>query len=342
MATNVELESRMMNGASYEPRSQGKKPARSDVQRIQIIDSHTGGEPTRLVLAGAPDLGAGSLAERLERFRSEYDWFRSAIVNEPRGSDVVVGALLCEPQDCSCAAGVIFFNNVGYLGMCGHGTIGLIVSLAHLGRIAPGEHRVETPVGIVTATLHESCEVTVANVPSYRQAAKISVDVPGFGKVRGDVAWGGNWFFLVEEHDLDLSLKNIEKLIEFTWAVRQALNASGIAGDGGHEIDHIELFGPSEIPGVNSNNFVLCPGKAYDRSPCGTGTSAKLACLYADGKLWPGEVWKQESIVGSVFEGSIEVRDGKVHPKIKGSAFISGEGELILDPRDPFRNGIRE
>lgn len=253
----------------------------------------------------------------------------------------MVGALLCEPVDRSCAAGVIFFNNVGYLGMCGHGTIGLISSLAHLGRIATGEHRVETPVGIVTARLHESGDVTIGNVASFRAAAKVTVEVPGYGNVCGDIAWGGNWFFLVEDHPLQLTLNNIEALTNFTWSLRQALNASGITGDDGHEIDHIELFSPSQIPGVNSKNFVLCPGKAYDRSPCGTGTSAKLACLYADGKLREGEVWKQESIVGSVFEGTIEVRDGRVHPRITGSAFISGEGELVLDSRDPFRNGIR-
>jgi 4-hydroxyproline epimerase len=310
-------------------------------QRIRVIDSHTGGEPTRLVIAGGPDLGKGSISERLERFRSRYDCFRSAVVNEPRGSDVVVGALLCDPVDRACAAGVIFFNNVGYLGMCGHGSIGLIVSLAHLGRIQPGDHRIETPVGIVTATLDQTGEVTVSNVPSYRKARNVSLDVAGFGPVRGDVAWGGNWFFLVEEHGFELTLKNVEALTDFTWAVRQALHRAGIAGDDGHEIDHVELFGPSKIPGINSKSFVLCPGKAYDRSPCGTGTSAKLACLYADGKLREGQVWRQESIVGSVFEGSIQVRDGKVHPRIKGSAFISAESELVLDPSDPFCHGIR-
>ena len=311
------------------------------VRKVRVIDSHTGGEPTRLVVSGGPDLGHGPLVERLKLFREKFDWFRSAVVNEPRGSDVVVGALLCEPLDPTCAAGVIFFNNVGYLGMCGHGTIGLIVSLAHMGRIEAGEHRVETPVGIVTATLHEGSEVTVSNVPSYRKAAKLPVEVPGFGVVHGDVAWGGNWFFLVEDHGMELKLQNAESLTAFTWSVRQALKAAGISGDGGQEIDHIELFSPSEIPGVNSRNFVLCPGKAYDRSPCGTGTSAKLACLQADGKLREGQVWRQESIVGSVFEGSILLRDGKVHPSIKGSAFISAEAELVLDPRDPFANGIR-
>jgi 4-hydroxyproline epimerase len=310
-------------------------------RKIRVIDSHTGGEPTRLVVSGGPDLGNGPLAERLRRFRENHDAFRSAVVNEPRGSDVVVGALLCEPVDRSCAAGVIYFNNVGYLGMCGHGTIGLVVTLAYMGKIKAGQHRIETPVGTVTAILHEDGQVTVNNVASYRLAADVAVEVPGYGTVRGDVAWGGNWFFLVREHSLELELKNVEALTEFTWAVRQALTTAGISGKDGAEIDHIELYAPSGLAGVNSKNFVLCPGKAYDRSPCGTGTSAKLACLFADGKLREGEVWKQESIVGSVFEGTIKVLDGQVLPSIKGSAFVNAEAELILDPRDPFCMGIR-
>ena len=340
MPSSAELRLSVKDLLNADSQRQRQLLNRFTVQRVRIIDSHTGGEPTRLVLSGGPDLGSGAVAERLKRFRSDCDWFRSAVVNEPRGSDVIVGALLCEPSDRSCATGVIFFNNVGYLGMCGHGTIGLIVSLAHIGRIGIGNHRVETPVGIVGAVLHQNGEVTVSNVPSYRKAAKVAVDVPGYGSVCGDIAWGGNWFFLVEKHGLEVTLKNVEALAAFAWAVRQALNDSGITGDSGQEIDHIELFAPSQIHGVNSKNFVLCPGKAYDRSPCGTGTSAKLACLYADGKLRQGDVWRQESLVGSVFEGTIEVRDEIVYPRIKGSAFISGEGELVLDPRDPFCNGI--
>ncbi len=312
-----------------------------ELRKIRVIDSHTGGEPTRLVISGGPDLGRGPLGERLRRLRMEHDAFRSAVVNEPRGSDVVVGALLCEPVDPSCAAGVIYFNNVGYLGMCGHGTIGLVVTLAYMGKIKPGQHRIETPVGAVTAELHEDGQVTVNNVASYRLAADAEVEVPGYGRVRGDVAWGGNWFFLVREHNLELTLKNVEQLTSFTWAVRQALTAAGITGKDGAEIDHVELYAPSQLPGVNSKNFVLCPGKAYDRSPCGTGTSAKMACLFADGKLRPGQVWKQESIVGSVFEGSIRVVDGQVCPSITGSAFVNAEADLILDPRDPFCLGIR-
>jgi 4-hydroxyproline epimerase len=306
-----------------------------------VIDSHTGGEPTRVVISGGPDLGNGTMAERMERFRVEHDNFRSAVVNEPRGSDVVVGALLCEPVDDSCAAGVIFFNNVGYLGMCGHGTIGLVTTLAWLDRIKPGDHRIETPVGTVTATLHESGEVTVANVPSYRKSKAVTVDVPGHGPVTGDVAWGGNWFFMVSDHGQALSLDNVEELTEFTWRIRQALERQGITGDNGRQIDHIDLFGPPSITGADSRNFVLCPGKSYDRSPCGTGTSAKLACLYADGKLKEGEVWRQESIVGSVFEGTISMVDGNLYPRIKGTAYVNAEATLILDERDPFCWGIR-
>ena len=294
-----------------------------------------------MIVSGGPDLGKGPVPARLERFRSEYDAFRSAVVNEPRGSDVMVGALLCEPVVPACAAGVIFFNNVGYLGMCGHGTIGLIATLSYMGRIAAGEHRVETPVGTVGAVLHPNGEVTVNNVPSYRSATKVTVKVPGFGEVCGDVAWGGNWFFLIEASGQEITLSNVESLTAFTWAVRQALNANGMTGTNGQEIDHIEVFGPSKLPGIDGKNFVLCPGKAYDRSPCGTGTSAKLACLYADGKLREGQIWKQESIVGSVFEGTVKVSDGQIYPSIKGSAFVNAEADLVLDPRDPFCMGIR-
>ena len=310
-------------------------------RRVRVIDSHTGGEPTRLVVSGGPDLGRGPLSERVQHFRNEHDSFRSAVVNEPRGSDVIVGALLCEPVDPSCAAGVIFFNNVGYLGMCGHGTIGLMATLSYMNRIKPGEHRIETPVGTVSAILHPDGQVTVNNVASYRLNANVEVDVPRYGKVYGDVAWGGNWFFLVRQHNLELSLKNIEELTNFTWSIRHALGQQGITGAENQEIDHIELFGPSDLPAVDSKNFVLCPGKAYDRSPCGTGTSAKLACLYADARLREGQVWKQESIVGSVFEGSVVLRDGKIYPSIKGSAFVNADAELLLDPKDPFCMGIR-
>jgi 4-hydroxyproline epimerase len=310
------------------------------LERIHVVDSHTGGEPTRIIVSGGPDLGPGSVAEQVERFRLDHDFLRGALANEPRGSEVVVGGILCKPVDPASTAGVIFFNNVGYLGMCVHGTIGLVTTLAYLGKITYGDHRIETPVGAVTATLHETGEVTVVNVASKRTAANVTVRVAGYGAVTGDVSWGGNWFFLVNDNSIELNTANIEKLTEFAWAIRQALATNGIIGSDGKEIDHVELFRPSRKPGIQSQNFVLCPGKAYDRSPCGTGTSAKLACLYADGKLLPGEIWRQESIVGSVFEAQFRIEDGQVLPIIKGSAFITADADVILDPRDPFRNGI--
>jgi 4-hydroxyproline epimerase len=328
------------------------------VQRIQVIDSHTGGEPTRVVIAGGPDLGSGSLVERRALLRERFDTFRSAVVNEPRGSDVIVGAILCEPVDRDCAAGVIFFNNVGMLHMCGHGTIGVAVTLGHLGRIGAGRHRLETPVGVVTVEYDGRNTATIENVPSFRHAAGVTIPVEGIGPVTGDVAWGGNWFFLVGEHGQVLELANVERLTDYTWRVRQALERAGITGARGGEIDHIELFGPPRDPGAQSRNFVLCPGKAYDRSPCGTGTSAKLACLYADGKLREGQLWRQESILGSIFEGRVRVvpgplcvaqgkgrehaeEGGQIIPSITGSAWVTAEATLLLDSGDPFQMGIR-
>jgi proline racemase len=308
------------------------------MKRIKVIDSHTGGEPTRVVIDGMPDLGGGSIAARRERFVKEFDRYRAACINEPRGSDVIVGALLVEPEDKTCTAGVIFFNNVGVIGMCGHGTIGLMVTLAHMGRIKPGEHRIDTPVGVVTATLHPDHRVSVVNVPSWRREKHVKVEVPGLGGVSGDIAWGGNWFFLVEDHRQKLEAQNVEALTDVSWRIRQAVNARGFS-----DVDHVELYGAAGA-GARARNFVLCPGKAYDRSPCGTGTSAKLACLAADGKLAEGEPWVQESIVGSRFEASYRWLDraaGKVSPRISGTAHITAEATLVLDERDPFCWGIR-
>ncbi|VVO35667.1 4-hydroxyproline epimerase [Pseudomonas fluorescens] len=309
------------------------------MKRITVIDSHTGGEPTRLVTAGFPDLGSGSMAERRQRLADHHDQWRAACMLEPRGSDVLVGALLCEPVDPTACAGVIFFNNSGYLGMCGHGTIGLVASLAHLGKIGPGVHSIETPVGTVQATLHQDRSVSVRNVPAYRYRKGLTLQVPGLGQVVGDIAWGGNWFFLIAEHGLQIAGDNLEALTAYTFAVQQALEAQGIRGEDGGLIDHVELFAEDEQ--ADSRNFVLCPGKAYDRSPCGTGTSAKLACLAADGKLQPGQIWRQASVIGSEFEGSYEIDGERIVPTIRGRAYISAETSLIIEQDDPFAWGIR-
>ena len=305
---------------------------------IGVIDSHTGGEPTRVVFSGGPELGGGTVAERLEVFRKEHDRFRSAIVNEPRGSDVLVGALLCEPAVPDCATGVIFFNNIGFLGMCGHGAIGVIATLEHMGAIFAGEHRIETPVGIVTATLNADRTVSVGNVPSYRKARAVSVAVEGMGNVTGDVAYGGNWFFLVGNHAIAPKAATVGQLTDCAWRIRCAVNAQGFP-----EVDHVELFGPPACGG-DSRSFVLCPGKAYDRSPCGTGTSAKLACLAADGELGEDTDWTQESIVGSKFTARYRWLDrakGTIAPLIIGRAHITSEATLILDDDDPFCWGLQ-
>jgi 4-hydroxyproline epimerase len=311
------------------------------VHRIRIIDSHTAGEPTRVVLAGGPDLGDGPLAERRELFAQRFDHVRSAIVNEPRGSDPLVGALLTGPDRSDSAAGVIFFNTVGTLGMCGHGTIGLVATLAHLGRIGPGDHRIDTPVGAVTVRLLPSGEVSVENVPSYRFRRDVPLVVPGWGEVRGDVAWGGNWFFLVRTPAVPLDPAHVDGLTAYTLAIRGALTAAGVTGAHGAAIDHVELFGPPGAPGADSRNFVLCPGGAYDRSPCGTGTSAKVACLAADGLLAEGALWRQEGIAGGLFTASYRTEGGHIIPTITGRAYITGEADLLLDPEDPFCWGIR-
>ncbi len=311
--------------------------------RIQVIDTHTAGEPTRVVISGGPDLGSDSLAARRERFRSEFDDIRSAIINEPRGSDVLVGALICPPTKPQYAAGVVFFNNVSVLNMCGHGTIGVAVALAHAGNISPGVHTLETSVGPVPFELHDdNTTVTIENVPSYRYRSNVAVDIQGHGEVLGDIAWGGNWFFLVHDHGQGLQHANVDVLTDFTMRIRAALESNGITGENGGEIDHIELCSDSKSPECDSRNFVLCPGGAWDRSPCGTGTSARLACLAADGHLQPGDVWQQESIIGSRFEGTYQPGDnGTVIPRITGPAWVTAEATLLLDPRDPFRSGIR-
>ena len=310
------------------------------MKKISVIDSHTGGEPTRLIIAGGPDLGDGTIAERSARFGAEHSKLISAVIGEPRASDVFVGGLICEPSDEKYSTGIIFYDADGVLRMCGHGTIGTLVSLYHLGKIEPGSHLIETEVGTVEAMLLDRNTVQFKNVPSWRSKKDATVEVPGFGQIVGDVAWGGNWFFLVKHCPIDLHVSNEAALIEFGSLIRDQLRTDGIAGDDGDAIRHIEIHGPSETANIDARNFVLCPGGAYDRSPCGTGTSAKVACLAADGLLKPGDVWRQESIVGSVFEASFE-RDGDdIIPMIKGTAYITGELELLLDPADPFCYGI--
>ncbi len=311
---------------------------------VAFVDSHTAGEPTRVVISGFPELPGDTLAEQRTAFARHFDHWRTFINNEPRGSDVLVSALLVEPQTPGCVAGVIFFNNAGVLRMCGHGTIGVITTLAFLGRLGAGEHRLDTPVGVVSATLHPDGRVSVTNVPARRHLKGVTVVVPGVGPVSGDVAWGGNWFFLTEAGDRPVNMEALADLNDYTAKLKTALEAAGVTGDDGEMVDHIEVFAPGSVAPdgtkADSRSFVLCPGGAYDRSPCGTGTSAKLACLAADGKLAPGELWVQESVIGSRFEARYDVQDSQIIPTITGRAYVTARGELLRQGGDPYVWGI--
>jgi 4-hydroxyproline epimerase len=313
------------------------------MQRVHVVDSHTEGEPTRVVLDGAPDLGGGSVAAQARMFRERFDWFRAAVVNEPRGHDALVGALVVPAAAPGAVCGVIFFNNVGQLNACGHGTIGLARTLAHIGRIGVGRHLFETPVGVVSVDIDAEGGIALDNVPSYRHAHDVAVDVHVDGRTRvmhGDVAWGGNWFFLVADHGEAIEFARVDRLTAVAWAIREALERRGVTGKDGGVIDHVELFGPPSRADCDSKNFVLCPGKAWDRSPCGTGTSAKLACLVADGKLAFGAEWRQESVIGSRFIGRMRAENGAWIPTIRGQAYVTAESTLLIDPGDPFRHGF--
>jgi proline racemase len=309
-------------------------------KKISVIDSHTEGEPTRVVVSGWETPPGRTMIERRESLRTQMDHLRRAVICEPRGHDAIVGALLTPPVSEGSIAGVIYFDDAGYLGMCGHGTIGVVRTLEFMGRVKPGRLSLDTPVGAVGAELSEDGSVVIENVPAYCHARDIELDVPGVGSVRGDVAYGGNWFFVTELPGESLELSNAHHLLGQTRKIRNELKASGVTGGSGAEVDHIEIFGPPSRPDADSRNFVLCPGAAYDRSPCGTGTSAKMAVLWSRGQLAPGQIWRQESVTGSLFTGWLTDRDGKLIPHIRGRAFVTGEATLYFDPLDFFRGGI--
>lgn len=325
------------------PSVKRKKNEMRDVffpRAISVIDSHTEGEPTRVVVAGWKAPEGRTMGQRRENLRLHQNHLRRGVIGEPRGHDALVGALLTPPVEKGSVAGVIFFNDVGYLGMCGHGLIGVVRTLEFQGRLKPGKVRIDTPAGTVGAELHGDGSVSIENVPSYCHAANVELDVPGLARVVGDVAYGGNWFFLTELPEEAIDLPNVDNLLRATRKIREAMRSQGITGSDGAEIDHVEIFGPPSRPDADSRNFVLCPGTAYDRSPCGTGTSAKMAVLWNRGKLAPGQLWRQESVTGSLFTGWLTEQEGKLTPHIQGRAFVTGEATLYFDPRDFFRGGI--
>lgn len=309
--------------------------------KIEVVDSHTEGEPTRVVVSGWPEPRGLTMQEFRDDLAENFDHLRRAIIDEPRGHDAIVGALLTRPVTEGADVGVIFFNNVGYLGMCGHGTIGVVETLAWLGRVEPGAIRLDTPAGLVDVFLDPNGAITIRNVPATCYLLDQRIDVPGLGEINGDIAYGGNWFFITSIPAPALELKNVDELLEVTRKIRATLIERDVTGAGGAEIDHIELMGPSpELGEAGARNFVLCPGGAYDRSPCGTGTSAKLAALYKRGEIELEERWIQESIVGGRFIGWLTKEGADLIPWIRGRAFITGETTLYFSVDDPFRGGL--
>lgn len=309
---------------------------------MHVIDSHTEGEPTRVIVSGGPDLGSGSLAERAKTLATEHKEFYRSVVSEPYGQEAMVGVMLVEPVDPDCVAGVIYFDAAAVIGMCGHGTIGVAATLAHMGKIGVGTHKIETPVGVVEVTLSDANTVTVKNVESHRLHKDVELDIDGVGTVSGDIAYGGNWFFIVDESPTPVIPSNLRNLTETAIKIRHAIQEKQLTGTDGGILDHIVLYGPALTENGHSRNFVLCPDNAYDRSPCGTGSSARLACLAADGRLAPDEEILQESTIGSSYRlRYLPSKEGAVIPIITGQAFVTKEATLIINPNDPLKNGIR-
>ena len=309
-------------------------------ESIEVIDSHTEGEPTRLVVDGWPQPEGESMEARRDDLAARFDHLRRAVVCEPRGYDAIVGALLTPPVREDSEAGIIFFNNTSYLGMCGHGLIGTVRTLEYLGRIGVGRVRLDTPVGQVGGELDDDGSVTIESVPAWSERLDVEIEVPGVGPVTGDIAWGGNWFFLAHLERVDIALSNLDELNRITQGIRSAIDQAGLIPVEDRKLIHVEIFGPPSRADADSRNFVLCPGGEYDRSPCGTGTSAKLAVLVERGELEIGQPWRQESITGTVFTCWLERRNGDLIPHIRGRAWVTGRSTLFFDPTDEFRAGI--
>jgi 4-hydroxyproline epimerase len=303
---------------------------------VRVIDSHTEGEPTRLVVEGLPEPAGNTVQDRVAAIERDFEALYRPLLLEPRAYEAMVGAWMGSPTAEGCIADVVYFNPAGVLGMCGHGTIGVAATLAQTGKLSPGDYRFNTPAGIVGVKIVDPATVQIENIPSYRIAASARLEVEGYGGVVGDVAYGGNHFFLVKNSPIPVISDRMDELGSFTKAVMAAARAQGYP-----DVNHVEVFGPPEREDADSKNYVLCPGGEYDRSPCGTGTSAKLACLAADGKLAPGEVWTQESIIGTAFRAWYRADGDHTRPTIEGRAYITGEATLQFNDDDPLREGIR-
>lgn len=329
-------------------------------QVIQAVDSHTAAEPTRVITGGLPMIRGATMADKRDELKRLHDPIRRSLVLEPRGHDAIILAYLLPPTHDDADLGVVFANDAGYLGMCGHGAIGLATTAVAMGLVAAVEPVTEitldTPVGLIKCRVAveggRPKSVTITNVPSFLYRQRVVVDVHGFGKVAADIAYGGNWFAFVEADQLGLMVEkaHLPVLMQAAIAIREALVRDGVRGvhpDSGEEevIDHVKLFVPLDGEHHGARALTLCPGTAYDRSPCGTGTSAKLAVLHAKGELKTGEQFDSESVLGTRFAARVvaETTVGEfpaIVPEITGSAWITSFATFVIDPDDPCRHGI--
>lgn len=325
---------------------------------FSCIDGHTCGNPVRLVSGGGPLLQGATMMERRAHFLAEYDWIRTGLMFEPRGHDVMSGSILYPPTRDDCDVAILFIETSGCLPMCGHGTIGTVTMAIENGLVkpkTPGVLRLDTPAGLVVAEYRQEGEyveeVRITNVPSFLYAEGLTVDCPQLGEITVDVAYGGNFYAIVEpqKNFRDIADHSAGDLIAWSPVVRQRLNEkySFVHPDnpGINRLSHMLWTGAPRDPQAHARNAVFYGDKAIDRSPCGTGTSARMAQLHAKGRLKAGDDFVHESIIGSLFKGRVERevevagRTGIV-PSIGGWARMTGLNTIFLDDRDPFVKGF--
>ncbi|RWP63420.1 MAG: 4-hydroxyproline epimerase [Mesorhizobium sp.] len=322
------------------------------------IDGHTCGNPVRLVAGGGPLLNGATMMERRAHFLAEYDWIRTGLMFEPRGHDVMSGSILYPPTRPDCDVAILFIETSGCLPMCGHGTIGTVTMAIEHGLVkpkTPGLLRLDTPAGLVTAEYKQVGdyveEVRITNVPSFLHAEGLTVECPQLGEISVDVAYGGNFYAIVEPQKTyrDMADHSAGDLIAWSPVVRQRLNEKYAfvhpENPGIDRLSHILWTGAPTDSQADARNAVFYGDKAIDRSPCGTGTSARMAQLHAKGKLGTGDEFVHESIIGSLFKGRVEKEvtvAGKpaIIPSIGGWARMTGLNTIFIDDRDPFAHGF--
>ncbi|MCX7884843.1 MAG: proline racemase [Caloramator sp.] len=329
------------------------------IRTINAVDSHTMGEPTRIVIGGVPVIPGKTMPEKKAYLEKNLDHIRTAIMHEPRGHKDMFGSIITQPTKEEADLGIIFMDGGGYLNMCGHGSIGALTVAVELGMVPVKEPYtdvvLEAPAGLVKGKVKvedgKAKEVSIVNVPSFLYKQDVEVDVPEVGKLTIDISFGGSFFALVKSSDIaiDICTSNAQKLCDVGMKILKAVNEQVKVQHPVLEhiksVDLVEIYGPAKNPKATLQNVVVFGQGQVDRSPCGTGTSAKLATLYAKGQLKINEEFIYESITGTMFKGRVleetKVGDYKaIIPEITGSAYITGFNQFIIDPEDPLKYGF--